>query len=354
MKRATPTAMTMQSPGPFDPRLAKVLDHATRAEPCPAAEVLAAYVDRDLDPDSFAACEAHVSTCTRCQAIVATVSLDDDVVTPAGTDIIREHAPAADATVVPFTRSRVLRVAAPIGLAASVLLAVWIARTPPPTPPAAGVALENRALPAAPPTAAGSNVVPSRDGETAPPTKAPVPSSQEARRERRLQTPPPSLPSRSTEAPGSLAASPAAPETTAGARPKAARAASTADEEVRASESAPMAFSPAALLVVSPDGQGGWVVQNGIISRAGPPAAGTGTDTGDDLRAGGAWSDTIAWIVGARGAVWRTTDGAAWSRVPFPTTATLIAVDVTGRDTATVTTEGGERLTTTDGGRTWK
>jgi photosystem II stability/assembly factor-like uncharacterized protein len=75
--------------------------------------------------------------------------------------------------------------------------------------------------------------------------------------------------------------------------------------------------------------------------------------TGSTLRAGSAVSDLVAWAVGDRGAIWRTTDGRRWTPVTAPSVADLVAVAATSEDAATITTATGGRFETTDGGRSW-
>lgn len=350
----------MQPTGPFDARLAKVLARGTTGEPCPPAEILAAFADRDLDPETLASCAVHVSSCSRCQAIVATVALDEDVLA-AESGIADGHpVDARAANVVAFPWRRVVQVAAPLGLAASVLLAVWVARNPAPSPPAEVVAQRNEtATPSAPAPAAPipeelfrTQQTESRETSGAPPAA----KKMESR-------PADPLPSRPAEALDTMAATPAPPAATAATRTlgtlaeaerSAARlrgADATQSNEVAM---APTRFAMGRFDLRAPSGSIRWSVDRGTISRvanAAPPSA--PFTTGDDLRGGMALSDRVAWVVGGNGSIWRTTDGEAWTRVPPPASDTLVAVVVTGPDAATVTTEDGRRFTTTDAGRTW-
>jgi hypothetical protein len=70
--------------------------------------------------------------------------------------------------------------------------------------------------------------------------------------------------------------------------------------------------------------------------------------------AGAAPSPTVCWIVARGGAVYATTDGRTFSRVPFPETADLTAVTATDARIATVTTADGRTFRTDDGGKTWR
>jgi hypothetical protein len=61
------------------------------------------------------------------------------------------------------------------------------------------------------------------------------------------------------------------------------------------------------------------------------------------------------WRVGPQGAVERSRDGGTtWEKLPSPTTADLVAVEVRSDDAATVVTAGGKRFATADGGKTWR
>jgi photosystem II stability/assembly factor-like uncharacterized protein len=73
-----------------------------------------------------------------------------------------------------------------------------------------------------------------------------------------------------------------------------------------------------------------------------------------NLTAGSAPSPSVCWAVGENGTVLRTIDGAHWQSVSSPTSADLAAVAARNADSAVLTTAGGERFTTSDGGRTWR
>jgi hypothetical protein len=49
-----------------------------------------------------------------------------------------------------------------------------------------------------------------------------------------------------------------------------------------------------------------------------------------------------------------TTDGATFTRLPFPETVDLVAVTATSATTAEVTAADKRTFHTTDGGRTWR
>ena len=63
--------------------------------------------------------------------------------------------------------------------------------------------------------------------------------------------------------------------------------------------------------------------------------------------------EPVAWIVGRRGLVYLSTDGARFARQSFPEVVDLVGVKATDARQATVTTADGRAFRTTDGGRTW-
>lgn len=435
----------------FDAQLARVLAtrRDVRLDGCPDAEALSAFLDGTLDPGARAACEMHVADCLRCQAVLAlTVRAaegSEDLV-----DATRGReaavAPAAEvvrsAKVLPMAARphwRRLAWIAPVGLAASVLLAVWIARSPSEqpalseTPPSKAVADAGKAgqpgapaaleapAPATAPAAgqvamraeppaerqpefseprprqgAGKREAPSAtaaSGEVGAPTgpapaaQAPVvaggvpggvvggvvgglpgaPAPPPAPTERE-PLPPPSPAPRAAAAPARVAASPPAPGPAAQpATPPAFAAADVAEERSRAKAvAAPTAVAESARSAnvlgatagsgefSSPSGRVSWSLQrNGIVRKATDDATAQTTPTRDSLRAGAAISDTVAWAVGARGAVWRTVNGRSWNKLPAPVPDDLVAVVAISAESAVVATADGARLRTDDGGQTW-
>jgi hypothetical protein len=83
----------------------------------------------------------------------------------------------------------------------------------------------------------------------------------------------------------------------------------------------------------------------------------------DDLLAGAAPSENVAWAVGRAGIILRTEDGENWRRVPPPDslqtgaspTAPLDWIGVEARDAlhVTITSRGGRSFVTENGGRNW-
>jgi photosystem II stability/assembly factor-like uncharacterized protein len=109
--------------------------------------------------------------------------------------------------------------------------------------------------------------------------------------------------------------------------------------------------------IVSPDANVRWRLAGTNVERStdgGRTWQLQATGSEIELLAGAAPAPTVCWIVGRRGLVLRSTDGATWQRLPFPE-ATLDLAAVTARDAldATVTGADGRRYRTTDAGKTW-
>jgi hypothetical protein len=75
----------------------------------------------------------------------------------------------------------------------------------------------------------------------------------------------------------------------------------------------------------------------------------------EDLLAGSAATSDVAWVVGRRGVILRTTDGQRWERIPGPPGVTSEWVAVAAYDalSATVIAADQRRYTTRDGGQAW-
>jgi photosystem II stability/assembly factor-like uncharacterized protein len=124
-------------------RLGEALDRITPrgTQPCPDAELIAAYHERSLAPGEIAECDAHFAACSRCRKILAVLAASDD--TPlAETEVARlgelvatTRAPgeAAPQIIKPTRSSRWdwrARWLAPV-LGVAAVLSVWFAVRPP-------------------------------------------------------------------------------------------------------------------------------------------------------------------------------------------------------------------------------
>jgi Photosynthesis system II assembly factor YCF48/Putative zinc-finger len=350
---------------------------------CLDAEMLAAWIDGDLTAADVSAAEAHVSSCARCQAMVAA--------------IVRST-PAAPALVPWWRRGWAIGALVPL-TAGAVAVAMYVA-TPDVEQHSASAVATQQALP---------NVAPSQ------------PEQRQRQPQQRQEQPPPPVaavqPSATTpQADGNLARRRAAQaKTTSNGFRAAARAAETEsakkqaadtarrDEPAGASSRAPAAAPPAvppagvapleaaaaATLrdaaatpapqretvsarslplaksafvrppteVVSPDQSVRWRPgAAGTIQRSTDGGASWTTQSSgvaEDLTAGSAPSSSACWIVGRRGTVLLTADGVQWRRIAFPESVDLIGVQAVDLANATVTSADGRRFRTADGGQIW-
>lgn len=72
-----------------------------------------------------------------------------------------------------------------------------------------------------------------------------------------------------------------------------------------------------------------------------------------DFTAGSAPTPKICWLVGRAGAIFRTSDGSNWKKIPPPTSVDLVGVSATDASSATVTAVGGQTYSTETAGKTW-
>jgi hypothetical protein len=115
-------------------------------------------------------------------------------------------------------------------------------------------------------------------------------------------------------------------------------------------------LAAAPLEVVSPDPARRWRIANGAIERSEDGGASWTRiqPLADTITGGTAPTRSICWLIGANGAVFVTTDGVTFARVPLPEPVDLTAITATDAQSATVTTADGRRFRTDDSGRTWR
>jgi hypothetical protein len=340
----------------------RAIDHLLSTSPaadgstpdCVDAEHLAAWAEGALSAAEQQSVESHLASCVRCQAMAAAFARATLEIRPA--------------PVLVFWKRPVVRWAVPLAAAAALVAAVWLREPGAPT----AIGTQARVEPG---TGAPTD---ERAGETTPADTSA--REQQAFRANDQQVSAPRPPAAASPP------APAAAPTAAAAQPRAAEAVQPSRIESRVVSSVP----PDAMSVVvrTPDGIARWQIQDGAIARsalgstapedaAAEPSAVAG-NAADRARAGqveadaasSTWttvtvdppamflagaapSPNVAWFVGRRGVVVRTSNGTAFSRIAFPEMTDLTAVEATSAERAVVTTAGGRRYATADAGLTW-
>ena len=311
---------------------------------CPDAETIAAWHEGALATADAAAMERHVADCPRCRALMAAF-IQTTPVTP---------------VVESLWRRWHLGWAVPLATAATAA-ALWIAvprntSLPKQSGESSMVSVDAVApvAPAATPPAAA----------TAPPALTQTESIQTARAFARREKSEPASETESASKPledqRAAVVALSAPieadkrEDANGAAPQAAAAPRTATVQRAA---AALREEIALPEIVAPAGTARWRIVGGQRIERAPGSGGewaaASIDASDLLTAGAAPSATVCWVVGRRGAVYVTTDGMRFVRVPFPEMSDLVAVTATDQRRATVSSADGRSWTTTDQGLTW-
>jgi hypothetical protein len=371
---------------------------------CVDGESLAAWTEGQLRGAEADTIERHLSTCARCQQLLAAVA--------------RTSPPPVVA--MPLWRRWRLQWLVPIATAATVA-AIWVAtpqqdRAAYREAPAASQAA--RALESAParqdapsqPAAATPEAVqesdaasPRRNQANAPARKAASPPAAPSALEKReefekrlddqkaivdLQTPP----AAAAPAPAAAAPPPAAPvaraeadtekpDTGLRAQQRESTAAgvvaggAVAETAPRAPQAAPQsaneprersaqvgalrgfAQTSAPGQIVSPNPANRWRISGGRqverTTNSGTRWEAVTLPSTAVLTAGTSPASTVCWIVGRGGAVYLTTDGSRFIRIAFPEPLDLISITATDDRHATVTAADGRTFTTADRGMTW-
>lgn len=73
-----------------------------------------------------------------------------------------------------------------------------------------------------------------------------------------------------------------------------------------------------------------------------------------ELAAGSAPSPNVCWAVGAKGTIYRTTDGTTWKKVRPPSNADFTAVSAMDAASATLTVTNGKKFSTANNGKSWQ
>jgi len=321
---------------------------------CVDADTLAAWADGALR-ERLAAVEAHAADCARCQALLAAMV---------------RTSPAEEPKIVWWRAATLFRWGTPLAAAAALILWISIGRqgqAPAPAPqmasrvepPPAGAQPTEAVRPAAPPA-------------SQPVQEKPAPREERSAPRRRQESGRLTIPAPEQPAPAVVGG-----VSTSELRPDAAARTAAAEPMAKAGRGAPAPSPPPAaapvatpaldaitrrfagvpLEVSSPDRSVRWRTTGGpSVERS---SDGGTTWTAQPLEspvvftAGVSTAADVCWLVGPAGAVFLSTDGRTFRRLPFPETANLVAVRATDARTATVTTADGRRLGTSDGGQTW-
>lgn len=337
---------------------------AVLTDVCVDGEVLAAWMAGTLRSAEATVVEHHVADCARCQTMLAAFAR----ATPS--------VPAAD----PWWRRGHVRWLVPLATAATVA-AIWVAV---PNQPA------RRALPAVLERPTEGTTAPDQQSQKEkeaanvaaqppPAASARVPEAL-SRSDRQRATPQPQLQAKATpesvveerstvpqerlarEADRPLAAGKVAPRSrderaaaAAGVPPAAPP--TPAESKVFADTVTVTGESPVVEVeIASPNAANRWRLTGTTVQRS--------TDGGgqwepatiassDELTAGHSPASSIAWLVGRRGAVYITTDGSSFLRLPFLEPVDLVAVSAVDDREATVTAADGRTFRTTNRGETW-
>jgi len=353
-------------------QLLRAMPDDGRAEVQPACldvETLAAWAEGALQGGARAHAESHAASCARCQALLAAMARTVD----------------AGAAAAP-PRTWLVRAApwlGPIGaaaMAAALVLAILprVGNESPPVSPIADAAVEKAekevARDAPAPAPATSSTPRARaEGQAALPQRkvldkveprqqeAPIPllKSRTASSTPPLpvpELPPPAAPRPAAPPPAasSARAAPPLPDAPTELRREVGQVA--AGRDARLKEAVAEIAAPPPVLISTPEPRIRWRILNGNVLQQSVDSGATWVSRMvPDARfvAGSAPSPDVCWVVGQRGLIMVTTDGAAWLRVPFPEAIDLVIVAATSADAATVTAADGRVFSTTDRGRTW-
>jgi hypothetical protein len=346
--------------------LRRVLTDDAAASPdaaCIDGETIAAWTAQSLRADEAATVERHVADCARCRALMAS---------------FLRTTPAAP-VVESFWQKWRLAWLVPLATAATAA-ALWIAV------PGNEPATVSSAPPASPEASSSAAPQMAQRGDTAAPPETPAPAAElrAASPERRLAEPksqaaaaePPTesslkkqvardesvAPAGDVRAAQEAAAQPALPAA-APAPPAVAPARERAEADSRqlAGNAAPSPlatarFAAAPVEIVAPDGSARWRLNGQQVthftSTANEWAAAT-ISSANVLIAGTSPAASVCWIVGRGGAVYLTTDGTRFQRLPSPDMTDLVGVTAVDDRTATVSSADGRIWRTTDQGRSW-
>ena len=154
-----------------------------------------------------------------------------------------------------------------------------------------------------------------------------------------------------------VAQAPASPAAAPVPTPQAAAAGATNTAEVRANRLIARAAAAPMVQIVSPNPSNRWrLMPGGTVQRSTDGGSTWGTQpAGADvtLTAGASPAPLVCWLIGPRGRVLLSRDGATWKTVSIAEPIDLVSIRATDDKSATVTAVDGRTFATTDGGTTW-
>ena len=357
-----------------DQMLRRVMrDDAPPQEECLDGETIAAWSEGTLRGAEASAVERHVSGCARCRALMASFI---------------QSTPAQPVSESLWRRWH-LGWAVPLATAATAV-AIWVAlpnnaATPVPAPLASNTVAGDESARAEPRLRAEASQVAAEPLDTDRAGRLQQEKAKVAEPANELRQRGDAGGSReladqragAADAAKTIAAPPqaAAPVAGAAASPAAiqpaappqaaATAAERAEADGKKESAANSAFDPLAVQrrgfvanqIASPDGSARWRIVSGQQLERSTDAGAQWTPvtiaSPERLIAGAAPSAAVCWIVGARGAVYVTTDGTRFVRLPFTEMVDLTSVFASDALTATVSSADGRSWRTVDQGRTW-
>ena len=356
----------------------------TRATACIDAETLAAWADGGLPKAEAALVELHLADCDRCTAMLATFVRTEPPVQVPESLWTRWHlrwlVPIATAATVAAlwvivpTREPGLERALTIEVSTESTTppAASSAQVQPPPPPdtteqsrersaPADTLARRQAEPSAPPPladerkdASAKSAEKATANETIV-TSAESPAVESERREARdadsaQERFSPLAGASPAPAPAGAAPAPAAPPPTATTDFQRARGGAIVAAR-------PQTLSAALLQIISPDPMTRWrVIGAGQVERSTDGGARWERATLPEsatLTAGTSPSPSVVWLVGRTGAIYVTTDGLRFTRVPFPDRVDFVSIQAIDSRRATVVTIDGRTMRTEDQGMTW-
>src|SRR5262245_13258062 len=340
------------------PRLLRetLRNHSTpeSSSACLDAETVAAWFDGTLNRHDRTTAEAHVSTCARCQAVLAATAKT-----------------AEPLSARKWWQTPTVRWLVPIAVTSAAALVLWVkmpdqrpsfeaARSGPPAAVVETPAAQTSAAPTArvaPPPPQTARRLDRRADCTD--EKAPVARGEPRREDAALKAPDSLAPRQAPTGPLAASERVAVADSQAGAaapRSSAAQPAISGLAQFRQATKANESF--VALDVVSPNRNIRWrIVTGGAVERSidgGVSWQTQSTGATATLTAGAAPAPTVCWLVGPAGVVLLSTDGRTWQRVTFPEAVDLVSIRASDAAIATVTAADGRTFTTIDGGKTWR